>query len=188
MVDVAGKPLIYHTITAAVKSNIDETWLSSENDEILKVAEQCGAKTIRRPVEFATDEASTASVMMHFASQVDFDVIVLIQATSPMTTADDLNKGLAMLHDYDTVISASELTQFVWREGVPNYDPANRKRRQDLAPTFLETGAFFIMTRENLMKYKTQVGGKVGMCKVPKIRSFDVDSYEDLEVIRRLMT
>ena len=187
LVEVSGKPLIYYTIKAALESKVDETWVSSEDDEILKVAHQCGAKTLRRPMELATDTATSEEVLLHFADNVYFDILVFLQATSPMCIAEDIDRAIEMMKEYDSVLTMTELTQFVWFGGKPSYDLSRRKRRQDCEKTYLETGALFVTTRENLMKSKNRLSGKIGFCIVPKYRSFDVDTYEDLEIIRRLM-
>ncbi len=86
-----------------------------------------------------------------------------------------------------TLSTVSELTQFIWFENNPSYDLNNRQRTQDCKKTYIETGAIFITNRENLLKTKNRLSGKIGFCIVPKIRSFDIDSYEDLELIKRLI-
>lgn len=187
LVQVRGRPLIYYTLKASLGSGVDETWVSSEDDEILSISKGLGAKTLRRPKELSTDTASSDAVLLHFAEHVYFDILVFLQATSPFTTSEDINKGIEMLSDYDSVISVSKLTQFVWTDGEPNYDINNRKRRQESKNTFLETGAFFVTTRSNLLEHRNRIGGKIGFCIVPKIRSYDIDSYEDLEIVERLM-
>jgi len=188
LIDIHGKPLIYYTIKAARDSNVDEVWVSSEDEEILEVAKAHGAKTIKRPAALATDTATSESVLLHFAENVDFDIIVFLQATSPMTTAEDINKAIEMMDTHDSVLTVSELTQFIWFDKKPSYDLSNRKRRQECEKTYLETGALFATKRENLLKSKNRLSGNIGFCMVPKLRSFDIDSYEDLEVIKRLLS
>jgi N-acylneuraminate cytidylyltransferase len=187
LVDVNGKPLIAYTIEASVASNVQETWVSSEDDEILATAERYGAKALRRPGEFATDTASSESVLLHFAEHVDFDVLVFLQATSPLVIADDINRSVDLLNEYDSVLSVTEFTQFVWINGAPNYDINNRKRRQDSEPAYLETGSLFATTRTALLESKNRLSGRIGYCVVPKIRAFDVDSYDDLQLVRYLI-
>ena len=187
LVDVCGRPLIAYAIEASLGSGVAETWVSSEDDEILAVSESLGARAIRRPPELATDDATSESVLLHFAGQVDFDVLVFLQATSPMVTASDVDRAVALLDEYDSVLSVAEFTQFVWQDGRPNYDIENRRRRQDSSPAYLETGSLFATTREALLRSRNRLSGRIGYCVVPKIRSFDVDSEEDLEVVRHLL-
>ncbi len=187
LADVCGRPLIAYAIEASLGSRVAETWVSSEDDEILEVAASLGARAIRRPPELATDDATSESVLLHFAGHVPFDDLVFLQATSPMVTAGDIDRALDLLGEYDSVLSVAEFTQFVWQDGRPNYDIDNRRRRQDSSPAFLETGSLFATTREALLRSRNRLSGRIGYCVVPKIRSFDVDSEEDLEVVRHIM-
>src|SRR3989338_2676554 len=95
--EMAGKPLCFWVIKAATGSKyIDEVWVSTEDKKIKEIVLSLGlpVKVIDRPAEFATDEASTESVMLHFAEQVDFDILNLVQATSPLTSSEDLDKAI----------------------------------------------------------------------------------------------
>ena len=51
MVKLSGRPLIYYAIQASKKSLVEETWVSSDSDEILDISKNLGAKTIKRPKE-----------------------------------------------------------------------------------------------------------------------------------------
>jgi CMP-N,N'-diacetyllegionaminic acid synthase len=188
IIDINGKPLISYVIRASLGSNVDETWVSSEDDEILLVSSEYGARTLRRPDELSNDRASSESVLLHFAKQVQFDILVFLQATSPMTTSNDINKGIVMMSEFDSIITVTELSQFVWYDNKPSYDIDNRQRRQDCEQSFIETGAMFITTRERLLGTKNRISGDVGLLVVPKIRSFDIDTFDDLKVVRKLMS
>jgi N-acylneuraminate cytidylyltransferase len=187
LVDVHGQPLIAWAIRASLASSVDETWVSSEDDEILDVAARLGARTLRRPEQMARDTSPSEDALLHFAENVPFDRLVFLQATSPLVRAEDIDRAVALLDEYDSVLSVTEFTQFVWIEGKPNYDLHRRPRRQDSPPAFLETGSLFATTREGLLANRNRLSGRIGYCVVPKIRSFDVDSPEDLEVVRKLM-
>lgn len=122
-----GKPLIYWTIKAAVECKyIDCVYVASEDEQIRRVVEefQFGkVRTIDRSMESASDTAATEIVMLEFAQNYDFDNIVLIQATSPLLVADDLNRGFEKMcnPNVDSVLSVVEQKRFVWE-----------KRRMDL--------------------------------------------------------
>jgi N-acylneuraminate cytidylyltransferase len=187
LVDLNGQPLIAYAIQASLASSVDETWVSSDDDEILAVSERFGARGLLRPAELAMDTSTSESALLHFAEHVEFEEMVFIQATSPMIIADDIDRALELLNEYDSVLSVTEFTQFVWIDGAPNYDINNRKRRQDSAPAYMETGSLFATTRQALLTSKNRLSGRIGYCIVPKIRSFDVDSPDDLDVVRYLM-
>ena len=188
LVKINNKPLIFYSINASLKSKVNETWVSSNSDKILSVAKKLGAKTILRPQKYATDSASSESALLHFAKNVFFDILVFIQPTSPLIIPSDINKGITLIKKkFDSVISVSELNQFVWKNNQPNYDINKRKRRQKESTTYIETGSFFITKRKNLLINKNRISGKIGFVEVPKIRAFDIDTYQDLSIVKKIL-
>ena len=116
LVKVNNKPLIFYSINASLKSKVNETWVSSDSEKILRIAKRFGAKTLLRPQKYATDNASSESALLHFAKNVFFDIVVFIQPTSPLIIPSDINKGISLINKkYDSIISVSELNQFVWK-------------------------------------------------------------------------
>ena len=67
------------------------------------------------------------------------------------------------------------------------YDLNNRKRRQDSENRYLETGGFYITSRDRLIKTKNRLSGEIKFCKIPKYKSIDVDSYEDLDLVKKII-
>ncbi len=183
LVDLCGKPLIYYSIIASGKSVVEETWVSSDSQEILNISEKFGAKTIKRPKELSDDKATSESVLLHFAKYVDFDILVFIQCTSPLIEFKDINKGIEKMKNFDSVVSVSETNQMFWDSNGPLYDLNSRTRRQDGIKRYLETGSFFITSKKNLLKFNNRLSGNIGFVEIPKSRSFDVDSYEDLKIV-----
>jgi N-acylneuraminate cytidylyltransferase len=83
--EIAGKPLISWTIEAAKNSRLlDKYIVSTEDEEIAGVLKKYGAEVLSRPPEFATDEASTLCVLQHVVQNIACDIVVLLQATSPI--------------------------------------------------------------------------------------------------------
>ena len=73
IVDINGKPLLYYTIEASLKSGVDATWVSTDDEEIATIAYECGARVLKRPAKISTDKSTSESALMHFAEQVEFD-------------------------------------------------------------------------------------------------------------------
>ena len=161
--------------------------MSTEDHGIKTVALGLGAMVLDRPVELAGDEVPTEAVMLHFAERVEFGKMVLLQCTCPFTTSEDIDRALVMLDTYDSVLSVTRIHQFVWTEGTPNYDPRHRPRRQEAKETSLETGALFAISRESLLKYRCRLGGEIGFLEVPRNRSIDIDTWDDAQLVDRLL-
>lgn len=188
LIDLCGKPLIQYSIDASLCSDVDQTWVSSDDAEILSVAKRLGARTIKRPDEFATDEASSESALLHFAQNVDFDYLVFIQATSPLINYKDINKGLELLQTYDSIVSVIENNHFSWTNGMPDYDLRNRPRRQDRGTQYLETGAFYITSRASLLTSRVRASGEIGFVKTSRLSSLEIDEKQDLDEVRLLVS
>ena len=188
IIDINGKPLISYAIEASIKSDSHETWVSTDDEEIARISREYGAKVIKRPKEISTDNATSESALLHFTEEIkDFDILIFLQATCPFVEYSDINKALVLIKKYDSVISVSRLDQFIWSDSGPMYDINNRERRQCREQTYVETGSIFVTTRQGLIKSKNRVNGSVGFVKVPKWRSIDIDTYEDIEFVRKLM-
>jgi N-acylneuraminate cytidylyltransferase len=189
-----GKPLAYWVCKAALDSkHIQEVWVSTDDEKIKKaiLKMNLGIKVIDRPAEFATDKASTESVMTHFAENVPFDVLVTIQATSPLTKSEHLNEAIEKLHaeKLDSLVTGVTVKRFFWgHDGKPhNYDPKNRPMRQDWKGVVMENGAFYITRKKILDEHKCRLGGKIGVYIMPDHTALEIDEPDDWKKITKLI-
>ena len=127
----AGHPLIAWTIRAALAADgIEHVVLSSDDDDILAVAEAHGALPHRRPDALATDEAATEPVVLDVLQQHPIGqqatTVVLMQATSPLTRPADLDAALHQMEagHLDSLLSVVENHVFQW-----SLDKTERPRR-----------------------------------------------------------
>lgn len=192
--NMAGKPLSAWALEAATNcKSINAVYVSTDSNEIADVVHGLGlgGQVIMRPAEFATDEASTESVMLHFMSEVDFDVLVTIQATSPLLEARDLDKALIQFHDQqlDSMLSAVRTKRFFWHDDgtAINYDPLHRPRRQEFRGTLMENGAFYITRREILERHQCRLGGKIGIYEMDESTAVEIDEPDDWERVEQLL-
>lgn len=88
--DFRGKQLIAWSIEAAKESKyIDRLVLSTEDPAIKWCAQSYLCEVVDRPAKLATDTASNEDVLRH--AWTDEDWIVLLQPTSPLRTAKDID-------------------------------------------------------------------------------------------------
>jgi N-acylneuraminate cytidylyltransferase len=180
--EMAGKPLCAWVINAARGSGLFKKVIAStDSDKIAEVAEKYDAEILIRPAEYATDTATTESVMLHAAENYDFDVICTIQATSPLITYKDLLKAYdnMLRAGNDSLFTATRTKKFLWSDGlVPlNYNPQSRPMRQEWKGTLVENGAFYFTCRHILLRDKCRLGGNIGVYEIPY--SVDIDEPED---------
>lgn len=189
-----GKPLCAWSLEAAAGCPlIDKVYVSTDSEEIANVVKglNLGIEIIERPAEFAQDTSSTESVMLHFAAVVDFDWLITIQATSPLTTSEHLTCAIKKTADekLDSLLTGVRVKRFFWTfDGKPlNYDPAARPRRQDFEGVLMENGAFYITKREILIKDSCRLGGKIGVFEMPEETAIEIDEPEDWVKIENIL-
>lgn len=197
VIDVAGKPLIaWSILQAAAAREIDSVWVTSDDDEILAVAESYGARPIRRPAEISGDRATSESAWLHAldvieAQGVSVELVVAMQATSPLREASDLDGGIRALREkgYDSLLSVAEVEDFfMWRVAADgnaesvNYDYRDRKRRQQIEKRYLENGSFYVFRPEQLRRDNNRLGGRIGLFTMARHKMFQIDNPEDVEL------
>ncbi|MBE0472300.1 MAG: acylneuraminate cytidylyltransferase [Methyloprofundus sp.] len=187
---LAGNPLIYYSIKNALSSKYQpDVYVSSEDSEILSIAQKIGAKTIHRNINDAED-ATTLDPVIHKAWQLaqaieqkTYDLVVTLQPTSPLLKVESLDKAIDKFienEEIDTVISAVNDTHLTWKIENSSYKPnyAKRVNRQQLPPVFKETGGFLI-TRASNISENNRIGKNVDLFILSDKESIDIDNYAD---------
>ncbi len=196
--EMNGKPLVYWTVKAASESKyIDKVYVATDSGLIksaVEAFEMPKVKVIDRSPESASDTASTEFAMLEFAGKHDFDNMILIQATSPLLTAKDIDGGFELFSqpDCDSVISVVRQYRFIWKEenGIAkpaNYDVFHRPRRQEFDGYLMENGAFYITSKERLISSKNRVSGRIKAYEMPEDTAFEIDEPNDWVIIEQLM-
>lgn len=196
---ICSKPLVYWTVKAAVQcDNIDIVYVATDSDIIRETVSSFDfdkAIVIDRSAESASDTASTESAMLEFAENYDFDNIVLIQATSPLLTSEDLDRGFEIFNepDTDSVISVVKQYRFNWKindDGTvtpTNYNFYHRPRRQEFDGYLVENGAFYITSKNDLLTSQNRISKNVKPCIMNEDTFFEIDEPSDWVIIEALM-
>jgi len=197
----AGKPLIFWTIEAAHSSQyIDHIILSSDDEEIINVAKLNNVDVpFVRPDNLASDTASGADVVLHALQNCPgFDILVLLQPTSPLRRADDIDGAIEKMIELKAqcCLSLSESGKSpYWAYEIddnqhllsvmPELD-SKADNRQDLPETYYLNGAVYVayskwfqLNRD--FKTKETIG-----YVMPRERSIDIDDKLDFIVAETL--
>jgi len=197
--ELGGRPLLHWTLEAATRAEaIDAVYVSSDSDEILKCAEAFGhekVKLLKRPPELASDTASTEDAMLHFAKAHEFEQIMLVQATSPLTTSADIDGSLEKMRKVgaDSLLSVTHEHRFRWKATsdelveAENYNPITRPRRQDWSGELMENGAFYVCARDALLESGCRLNGKVAHWTMPPHTAVEIDTPDDWEILEALV-
>lgn len=201
---IAGKPLVYWTVRAACMCDkIDRVYVATDSSKIMGTVESFKWEesyfekiaVIGRSAESSTDTASSELAMLEFAEKYDFETIVLIQATSPLLTSDDLYRGFATYEskETDSVLSVVRQKRFIWdmdENGCVspvNYDVARRPRRQEFDGYLVENGAFYITSRAALLRSGSRLSGRIRVVEMDEESYFEIDEPSDWAIIEGLL-
>jgi len=197
--DFCGKPLIYWTAKAANDCPlIDEVFVAVDCDRYEQIINDFNLPKVqvyRRKFENAQSNSTTEDVLLEFVNQsfyFDRDTIVLIQATSPLTTSENLTDALEKFkigHEiYDSMLSTVVFKRFFWgKAGIPyNYDFRHRPLRQQWEGTLLENGSFYVNYIENIKRDKCRLSKRVYPYALPEWHQYEIDGTEDWEVMENI--
>lgn len=193
-----GKPLVYWNISVLYNTKeIDKIVVSTDSEEIEKVIEDFHFDKVEiyhRSIENATDTASTESAMLEYLSTAGLepeDILVLVQATSPLTETKHFQEALSAYSNsnYDSMLTCVRNYRFFWNENgtSKNYDYSNRPRRQDFKGELMENGAFYINTVGNILKDRNRLSGKIGIYEMPEYTGMEIDEPDDWKILEDLM-
>jgi len=209
IIDVGGKPLIAHMIGHALACpEISDVILSTEDEEIAKVAKQYGADVpFMRPEELAGDSVASLPVVQHAVSFMEdkrgqpYDYIILLQATAPLCRPEDIQaciKKLVADTDCESVVTAVSVSthpfkmkRLVGEDRLVNYVDQgfeDMRARQSLPPVFRRSGAVYVSRRKVVMEDQTLVGDPCRAVFVPSETAVDIDSPQDLALVRLMMS
>lgn len=207
--EVAGKPLIAHTIEQAAKTDrIDRAIVSTDDEQIAAVAEEHGGDVpFMRPTELATDTATLADTVTHVVNRLQdderrYDRLCTLQVTSPLRTPEDIDGTLAKLDQTgaDSCLTISEyvtppqwavtkekdesLHEFFDFDTLWTDEPT---RSQDIPELYHPNGAVFATSTEAWETYESFYMPYTVGYEMPPERSFDVDEPWELKLVRSLL-
>jgi CMP-N,N'-diacetyllegionaminic acid synthase len=194
---LAGKPLIAWTIEEAKKSKyIDRVILSSEDEEIIRVAKEWGCEVpYVRPIELARDDTPGIEPVLHAIKTLKekYDYVVVLQPTSPLRLVDDIDGCIdtCLTSHATSCVSVTEVNQYpYWMYKIdtqghlsPLIEQANETScRQDLPQVYLLNGAIYIAKSIWLQQSRSFLTPETKAYVMPKDRSLDIDDDVDLKL------
>lgn len=189
-----GIPLLAHSILYSRKVLPDtEVYVSTDNEEIARVARRYGAGVIERPEELSGDRCPTDSALQHAAiellsSQKEFDYMILLQATNPLRPDGMMEEALQTIETgiYDSLFTVSPLVRKLGRLTDGRFIPWNfvfGQRSQDMEPLYFENGLLYISHRELILKSLIRGESLYSLIVDHPFGYLDIDTQEDFEMI-----
>ncbi|MDC0931516.1 acylneuraminate cytidylyltransferase family protein [Methylophilaceae bacterium] len=195
------KPLINWSINAAKKSKyIDSIIVSSDDDEILSIAENQDVDILKRPSFLANDTSTTENTLIYTLEKIEdsFDFLLVLQPTSPLRTSLDIDQAIEMLMEKkgNSVVSvckekhSSFLYNTLPESGLMdnfNSESLRKKKEQDIEVNYRLNGAIYIVKISNFVLNKTLIPNKTYAYKMDITRSIDIDTMYDFVCAEAIM-
>ena len=198
-----GKPLIAYAVEAALKAkHIDRVIISTDDEEIARVAVQYGAELpFMRPAELASDTSLAVDNYIYTIGKLEqesgtiIDAFVVLQPTSPLRIAEDIDGAVELFEKKkaDSVISyTQEAHPISWHKYLDEEGhfidilDANIKNRQDNRVSYYPNGAVYVF-RTSMIRERKYYTDRSYAYIMPRIRSVDIDFIEDFEYAEFLL-
>lgn len=198
-----GKPLIAHTIEAAISSNVfEQVIVNTDCSEIARIGEEYGANIpFIRPSDLATDSSSSIDMIRHTITwfedkQIIYNNIALLQPTSPLRNALHIKKAFEIFHDTNvkSLISfVKEQHPIYWNKRINNeglvedlFKDTKSMARQNYIDTYVPNGAIY-MFKSNILEGNTLYTDNTYGYIMDSQSSIDIDTQEDFDYCEFLM-
>lgn len=202
---LCGKPLIAYSVEVARQLADDrDICVTTDDERIAQVVKDMGLEVpFMRPDYLATDGCGTYEVLLHavkFYEELgrDYDTLVLLQPTSPMRTAEDVQAAIdAYTPDIDMVVTVTEAASNPYyncyetdENGFLHISKGDGcyTRRQDAPKAWEYNGAVYVINIESLKKGPLGSFKRRKMVEMSRERSVDLDTSLDWMVAEAIMS
>jgi len=203
IIKINKKSLIEYTFTEVKKSILKKSFILTDSKNIKRIAKKYKIDcSYIRPKKLSQDKTSLLDNLTHFykwlnIEKINFDYLLILQPTSPARSFIDINSVIKILkktkpdslfsvnssteHPYESI----KLKKHNWSYVLPKAKKFYRRQDFDFNSFFIN-GAIYAIHKKTL-ENKKLIGKKHIVYKMPKIRSFDIDDYEDIEIIKKIL-
>jgi len=171
---------------------IDKVIVSTNDEEVKNIALSFNDPRIildDRPGHLANSKTSTDDLVKYVPKIIDSGTVLWTHVTSPFITGtlydDMIDKYLANLQQYDSLMSVTKIQKFLWNKEKPiNYEKLREKwpRTQTLEPIFEINSGAFIADIEVYKQLQDRIGTNPYLYELSHIVAFDIDWQDDFDI------
>jgi len=170
---------------------INDVVVNSNSDEMLSIAKNLGAKTVKRDDYYASNTISMSSVFEHMAKNMDCENILYANCTNPLVSTNSYSDAIRIFLNntsaYDSLVSCHDIKEFLYLDGKAlNYDPMNQPRSQDLPNVVALNFAISIISKSDMIKNRNIIGMNPYFYKLNEVESLDIDTPLDFFIAEKL--
>lgn len=198
---LAGRPLVEHTIVAALESGVfARVLVTSDDPEVLQIAGCHDVVPIVRPKELTADDTPMAPVVEHLLALEEAgtaETFALLQPTSPLRQARHIQECAALLQSgaYSSAVGVCQLEHppqkaLTIEEGhlSPLFSwEALNQNRQDITPAYRQNGSMWFLKREAFLETKRFVVSPAVAYVMGEGDSIDIDTEEDFARAEKIL-
>ena len=193
-----GKPLIYYTINAALRSKVfDNIYVSTEDKKIAEISQKYGVDVINRPVELSEDLSPVVNVCVHAITYLEelghkYDILCVLLTTTPLRTKDDIINAYNLFINQDGSSFLMGVTDYLFDPFLalkdvdghlePVFPEYVNKRRQELPKVYVDNGAIYIVRIKEFLNKRTFYGPNLMKYYMPFNRSIDIDTETEFKL------
>jgi len=178
------KPLYQHLFDTIKQCKcVDSVYVDSSDDEILKIANQSGFKTIKRPITLNSPETSGNDLINHALNHIDDEIIGQFFVTTPFLNSLTIDKAFNLMNDNKHIGSCFGLYPVqdrFWMDGVPvNHSIDNLLGTQYMKTIYRESG-FYVFRKKLFKECQSRITKEHKTFIVDPNECVDIDIREDL--------
>ena len=184
-------PLITRTIRSAKECRLfDDIVVSTDWHAILSIANEEGVSFVHRQESLSGDDVTSEACIAHVLETfAGYDIVVLIQNTTPFHNPEDMVKIIDMVSNgYASAVAVCETYKYRWTingETVQS-ECDDRKRRQDRRPYLEEAGGLYGFRSKDFLEHGTMFCEPVGAVTVSWLSGIDINTHGDMALARML--
>lgn len=198
-----GIPLVARTVQTALNAKcVNDVYVTSDDQEILRISSEAGATPIIRPAELSNSLASSESALVHALEWMEAqgrsrpDYLVFLQCTSVFTKPGDIERVIEKMTELraSCALSVVEDHGFIWHEsaegfaeGITHDATKPRQRRQDMKTRYRENGAIYAMHVPTFIEKKQRFCGPIALVPVDG-PALEIDDQHDWDVVESFMS
>lgn len=168
---------------------IDNIIVSSNCDQMLEIAKQCGVNIEKRDPYYARSETTGSELYKYISNVCDNEILCYANVVAPLVTVENIKNMIKIYRNknYDSVSSVINLKHFMWKNNKPfNFNTQNTPRSQDLDNIYSPTFGVMIIDKKYVYDTTSLIGYNPYFYELSQIEGIDIDTNYDFIVAELL--